>query len=49
MQVTPADMPGEAMKAQARPEGSIRGRDKYQATNKVSRNQEAKGLPRKNK
>lgn len=48
MQVTESDMPGDAHKATARPEGSRRGRDTYQEPNKTSRDQNAKGLSRKN-
>lgn len=49
LQVTESDMPGNAHKVTARPEGSRRGRDVYQDPNKTSRNSGSKSLPRKNK
>jgi hypothetical protein len=49
MQVTEPKMVEGAKGAQARPEGSIRGRDKYQGANKTSRCGDSKSLPRKNK
>jgi hypothetical protein len=49
LQVTESQMPGDAKKAQARPEGSRRGRDIYQSPNKTARNADSKSLPRKNK
>ena len=49
LQVTESDMPGDAHKATARPEGSRRGRDMYQTPNKTSRCNDSKSLPRKHK
>jgi hypothetical protein len=49
LQVTEPQMPGDAHKATARPEGSRRGRDNYQTPNKTSRNSDSKSFPRKNK
>lgn len=48
LQVTESQMPGDAHKATARPEGSRRGRDTYQSPNKTSRSGDSKSLPRKN-
>jgi len=47
LQVTEPAMPGAARQAEARPEGSIRGRDKYQSPNQTEHNKNSKGLPRK--
>ncbi len=47
IQVTDSAMVEGAKKAQARPEGSRRGRDTYQSPNKTSHNRDSKGLPRK--
>jgi hypothetical protein len=49
MQITEPAMVEGAKQAQVRPEGSRKGRDTYQSTNKTSRNSESKSLPRKHK
>jgi hypothetical protein len=48
LQVTESSMPGDAHSATMRPEGSRKGRDKYQTPNKTSRNSDSKSFPRKN-
>lgn len=48
LEVTEPQMPGDAKKAQARPEGSRRGRDMYEGPSKTSRNSDSKSFPRKN-
>jgi hypothetical protein len=47
LQVTEKDMPGGARHAEARPEGSRRGRDTYQMPNQTERNKHSKSLSRK--